>query len=206
MSSLILAIDTTTEQGSIALARNAQLLETVALAAPEGYSAILFTAISRLLERHSVTLEEIDLFATASGPGTFTGVRVGLACTKAFGEALGKPVVAISNLQAVASFGTEPLRAVWLDARREEIYAALYDSLGACLIPEQVCRMAEFRSLVPEQGVEWLTQTGPLAGAIARIAAQKLAARKTENALTIDANYVRRTDAELKLGPRAMAK
>lgn len=205
MTSYILAIDTTTEHGSLALAREGEILETMVLTAPQGYSAVLFTAIQNLLERSSVTIEEIGLFASASGPGTFTGVRVGLTCVKAFGDALSKPVVAVSNLQAVASFGTEPLRAAWLDARREEIYAAVYDSAGACFIPERVCRMEEFRSQVPEHGLEWLTQTGPLAGAIAKIAAQKLSTGETEDALRVDANYVRRTDAELRLGPGTLA-
>ncbi len=72
----------------------------------------------------------VDCFAAASGPGSFTGVRVGLACVKGLAEALGKPAVAVSNLRAIASFGTAPWRAVVLDARRGEIYGAVYDAAG----------------------------------------------------------------------------
>ena len=57
-------------------------------------------------------LADVDCFAAASGPGTFTGVRVALACVKGLAEAMGRPAVAVSNLQAVARYGTAPLRAV----------------------------------------------------------------------------------------------
>ena len=70
-------------------------------------------------------LEEIDCFAAASGPGSFTGVRVGLAAVKGLAEALGKPAVGISNLRALSLFGKAALRAVVLDARRGEVYGAV---------------------------------------------------------------------------------
>ena len=70
----------------------------------------------------------MDCFAAASGPGSFTGVRVGLAAVKGLAEAAGKRVVAVSNLRALAFFGSAPLRATVIDARRGEVYAALYNS------------------------------------------------------------------------------
>src|SRR5450432_4168464 len=119
---LILAVDTTSEYGSLALARDGELLEEVPLHAPDSFSPVLYAQLERLLERHGVKLAEIACFAAASGPGTFTGVRVALACVKGLAEAMARPAVAVSNLEAVARYGTARLRGAVLDARRGEIY------------------------------------------------------------------------------------
>ena len=71
-------------------------------------------------------------------PGSFTGVRIGLACVKGLAEAYGKPVVAVSNLEVLAAFGEAPLRAVVLDARRGEVYGAVYNDRGEVILPEAV--------------------------------------------------------------------
>ena len=120
---LILAVDTTSEYGSLALLRDGELLEEELLHAPGSFSPVLYDELQRLLERHAVKLADVDCFAAASGPGTFTGVRVALACVKGLAEAMGRPAVAVSNLQAVARYGTARLRGAVLDARRGEIYA-----------------------------------------------------------------------------------
>src|SRR4029077_10961605 len=91
-----------------------------------------------LLARHAVKLKEIDCFASASGPGAFTGVRVSLACVKGLAEALGRPAVGVSNLEVLARFGTDPVRAAVLDARRGELYGALYDAAGRQITDEGV--------------------------------------------------------------------
>ena len=76
----------------------------------------------------SIRLADIDLFAGASGPGGFTGVRIGLAAVKGLGEVMGKPVVAVSNLLALSQYGSAALRATVIDARRGEVFAALYSA------------------------------------------------------------------------------
>ena len=108
---LTLAVDTTGEYGSIALADETGTREEALLHEPQGFSHVLFAEIEALLRRQSAALREIALFAAASGPGSFTGVRVGLSAMKGLGEVLCRPVAAVSNLEAVASFGTAPLRA-----------------------------------------------------------------------------------------------
>ncbi|MEK7751980.1 MAG: tRNA (adenosine(37)-N6)-threonylcarbamoyltransferase complex dimerization subunit type 1 TsaB, partial [Acidobacteriota bacterium] len=125
MSARILAIDTTGEIGSLALVEGGGVVDEMQLQSPEGFAQILFEALGRLLARNSWRAGEIDCFAAAAGPGAFTGVRVGLAAAKGLGEAFGKPVVAVSNLQVIAAFGSGPLRAVFFDARRGEIYGFL---------------------------------------------------------------------------------
>ncbi len=86
------------------------------------------------------TVHQMECFAAASGPGSFTGVRVGLAAAKGLAEATGKRMVAVSNLRALAAFGTAPLRATVIDARRGEIYGAVYNSQLELVMPEVVTR------------------------------------------------------------------
>ena len=85
---LLLAIDTTSEFGSIALADSARVIEEVPIHSPEGFAHILFDEIHRLLARHGMKLRDIDVFASASGPGSFTGVRIGLTAAKGLAEAV----------------------------------------------------------------------------------------------------------------------
>ena len=148
--------------------------------------------------------------APRSGPGSFTGVRVGLACVKGLAEAAGKPAVAVSNLEALARFGHAPLRAAILDARRGDIYAAVYDEAGRIVVPEMVTRPPAFLASLPPGQVEFVSNdfaafaelppdavrvTAPreLAAAVAQIASES----DPQDPAALDANYVRRSDAEL---------
>jgi tRNA threonylcarbamoyladenosine biosynthesis protein TsaB len=194
---LILALDTTHEHGSLALVRGDAVLEEESLHEPNGFSKVLFDRLQALLSRHGVAPADIDCFAAAAGPGSFTGVRVGLACIKGLAEALGKPAIAVSNLEALARFGTSPLRAVYIDARREEIYGAVYDAGGKLVCPEVVARFDAWRATLPPEVTEFITEPHPLAAMVARIAAGHLAAGDRGDPAAIDANYVRRSDAEL---------
>ena len=215
---LTLAVDTTSEYGSLALLRDGDLLEEALLHAPDSFSPVLYDGLRGLLDRHALKLSDIDCFAAASGPGTFTGVRVALACVKGLAEAMGRPAVAVSNLQAVARYGQAPLRAAVLDARRGEVYAAVYDAVGNLAMPEVVAKLAPWLESLPAGVEEFLSNDLPLdlagtrfegarivtapralAEAIARIAADRLACGEAGDASSLDANYVRRTDAELAL-------
>jgi tRNA threonylcarbamoyladenosine biosynthesis protein TsaB len=204
VSRWILAVDTTTEYGSLALLRDEDLVEEVLLHAPTGFAHVLYGHLAELLERHSLRPGDIDLFAAASGPGSFTGVRVGLACVKGLAEALGRPAVGISNLQAIASCGTAPLRAAVLDARRGEVYGAVYDAASQLVTPEVVAPFAEWLASLPQGDLEiiaWgfdpsvaaVQAPRALAGAIARLASRA----EPQDPAALDANYVRRSDAEL---------
>ncbi len=214
MSARILAIDTTGDIGSLALVEDGAIIEEVQLHSPEGFAQILFASIERLLDARGWQPGGIDCLAAAAGPGAFTGVRVGLAAAKGLAEALSKPAVAVSNLQAVAWFGSGPLRAAFVDARRGEIYGAVYDAGLQLVAPEVVAKFPHWRASLPQGEIEFLTpnlapfrdalagarvtQTPRvLAGAIGRIAAVRLAAGLALDAAALDANYVRRSDAEL---------
>lgn len=212
---LTLAVDTTADYGSIALANESGTLEEVLLHEPRGFSHILFSEIEALLARQNVTLPDIDLYAGASGPGSFTGARIGLTAMKGLAEVLGKRVAAVSNLEAVASFGSAPLRAAVIDARRGEFYATLIDAAGNKVIPESVLPFERLLTRLPLTPFEWVSAdlaafalllTGTpfeslprieapraLAAAIARIAIT----RESSDPAAIEANYVRRSDAEI---------
>lgn len=192
----ILSIDTTSERGSIALTEGERVIEEVALDSPDGYAHVLFDEIRNLLTRHRVTLDDVDGFACASGPGTFTGVRVGLTAAKGLAEAASRKVVAVSNLKALASFGAAALRAPFLDARRGEIYGAVYDASLNLIHEEVVANYDAWAAALPA-GAERIGQTGPLAAAVGRIAAREFAAGRGLDPAAVDANYVRRSDAEL---------
>ena len=194
---LTLAVDTTAEFGSIALADESHVREEVIVHAPQGFSRVLFGEIEALLGRQNVALKDIGLFAAASGPGSFTGVRVGLSAIKGLAEVLGRPVVAVSNLEAMAEFGTGDARAVVIDAHRGEVFAAVFDGSGNQIIPETVLPLEKFRELVGGREVEWIDRPRPLAGAVARIAIRKAGSGQAQDPAVIEANYVRRSDAEL---------
>lgn len=205
---IILALDTTGETGSVALVQDDRVLEEVVMHSPDGFAHVLFGEIEALLARHAITIRDIDLFASASGPGSFTGVRVGLAAVKGLAEATGRKVIAVSNLQALAFFGTRPLRAAVIDARRGEIFGAVYDAHLQTVCDEVVMKLDEWLAALPPGEIEFITQGFPLdvrdpvitapkalAGAIGRIAAGR--ADQALDPAAIDANYVRRSDAEL---------
>jgi tRNA threonylcarbamoyladenosine biosynthesis protein TsaB len=215
---LILALDTTSEYGSLALLRDRELLEEKLLHAPGGFGVVLYEELQRLLDRREAKLADVGCFAAASGPGTFTGVRIGLACVKGMAEALGRPVIGVSNLQAIARYGNARLRGVAMDARRGEIYGAVYDDVGSLVATEVVTKLAPWLEGLPA-GVEEFVSSDvsfdlagtrfdaarivqaprTLASAIASIAAERLARGEASDAESLDANYVRRTDAELAL-------
>jgi tRNA threonylcarbamoyladenosine biosynthesis protein TsaB len=214
----ILAVDTTHEFGSLALER-AGRDDEVLLHSPSGFGHVLYGHLQRLLERNGVAAAEVDCWAAASGPGSFTGVRIGLACVKGLAEALGKPVAAVSNLEAMAGFGTAALRAAVLDARRGEVYGAVYHASGEVVVPECVARFPDWLALLPEGDLEFVATdfapfrpalagtrfesanvvTAPraLAAAVARIAASRMAAGNVSARAAVDANSARRSDAEL---------
>ena len=206
----ILAIDTTSALGSLALHDSGQTVEEVPLHAPDGFSQLLFGHVDALLHRHDWSLSSIDVFAAAAGPGSFTGVRVGLAAVKGLADANGRGALAVSNLQALAAFGSGHRRCVLMDARRGEIYAAVYDSELQIMNPEVVTSFqawfssltmppdeiicpdcSAFRASLPPNIP--VREQRTIAAAVAQIAERT----QPLDPASLDANYVRRSDAEL---------
>jgi tRNA threonylcarbamoyladenosine biosynthesis protein TsaB len=216
---IFLATDTSGKEGSLALARgDGARLEILEVAALEGgnFSAQLVPHIAALLAKHRLSKRDIGGFAVATGPGSFTGLRVGLAAVKGLAEALGKPVVAVSRLEAVAR-ASATLGSVLaaLDAGRRQAYVGEYevaDESASCvkehlLSWEELAVCAAGRMVAtPDKAVAEVLRQAAVrvletevtrADAIARIGWKKLAAGEVSDVSALEANYIRRTDAEI---------
>ena len=125
---LALSIDTTSSAGSIALVRDGALLAEFLVNCDINHSETIMPAISAAFDITKITMGDIDFFAFSIGPGSFTGLRIGAGIVKGFALATGKPVIGVSSLEALArnipvsSLDVCPM----LDAKRDEVYAALY--------------------------------------------------------------------------------
>ena len=152
---LTLAVDTAAEIGSIALADRNGIREEIRLCAPGGFAQTLFGEIEALLACCQVRLADIELYAAASGPGSFTGVRIGLAAIKGLAEVAGKPAIGISNLEALEQFGSADLRAPIIDARPGRLNSFPPDSIQAGRSPQprqnSPRRLPGWRSTVASQ-------------------------------------------------------
>lgn len=216
---LLLAADTSGKQGSIALAEcgpenQCNVLEIVAL---EGgtFSAQLVPQISGLLNKRHFTRHDIGAFAAASGPGSFTGLRIGLAAIKALAEVLQKPIATVSLLEAVAVAGNVRGRLIAaLDAGRGEMYCGQYEvGETARMISEQLLSGEELiaaahslKVITPDLRIADFARDHNLSaelvphpdgGSIARLGWEKLLAGQAVSPEMLDANYIRRTDAEI---------
>jgi tRNA threonylcarbamoyladenosine biosynthesis protein TsaB len=122
---LILAFDTTSERGGVGIFRDAECLAMVPNDGPANrYSVTLFEMVDQALAQAHLEQREIELYAAANGPGSFTGIRVGLAAARAWGKAFTRPVRGVSVLEALVS--KVRLTTEWafpiLDARRGEFF------------------------------------------------------------------------------------
>ncbi len=235
---LILAIDTSGQSGGITLAdANAGSFRVIESAAIAGgtFSAQLIPTLAVLLKKHGFGVNDIGGFAAASGPGSFTGLRVGLSAIKGLAETLHKPVATVSVLEALASLAARDGKiAAAMDAGRKEVFLGVYRRnaeafaekselqpgahLDHSLIKqsEQLLTQQDFlATLATERPAVIITSDPALAElassshsaivvvtpsgseVIARIGARKLLAGETVSVEALDANYLRRSDAEI---------
>jgi tRNA threonylcarbamoyladenosine biosynthesis protein TsaB len=194
--SWILALDTGGTQGSLALAQAGQLVEQVELHSTDGFGHVVFSDLAALLERHHLAVGHLACIAAAAGPGSFTGIRVALAAAMGLAEAVGIPVLGVSSLQALAWHGTAALRAPYSPAGRGEVYGGLFDAAGVPQAAESVGSLDAFAAGLPP-GAELVPYGPPLAAAVALLAWPRYLAGERPGPAALDANYVRRSDAEL---------
>jgi tRNA threonylcarbamoyladenosine biosynthesis protein TsaB len=214
----------------VAVLRDAAVLQIAVHDSGEEYSSWLLPAVDSVLELAGLRMQEVEVYAAAWGPGSFTGVRVGLTTVKAWGEVYGRPIAAVSRLEAVASQSNEktPYVTAFLDAHREQVFGALYRRNG-----ERLERIGDESVVAPGEFVEWVGATvgservawvspdmecvareeawgrrqvtgdlavrveAKLAGTIGKIGYRMSLENRLTDALALDANYVRRTDAEI---------
>jgi tRNA threonylcarbamoyladenosine biosynthesis protein TsaB len=234
---LTLALDTSSPAGSLAVLRDEKVIGALSTWTDEIYSSRMFRHLEFLLKDLSLRLEEFDLFAVAAGPGSFTGLRVGLAAVKGWAEVYGKPIAAVSGLEAVAAQSHSPSSVVVpvLDAHRGQVYFGMYrraaeagenrlalEGEDCVMTPEEFFQSLNARRpaldctiVTPEPGLiseaayryetthaageqipvdEVSAILAPHVGRLGYLRAQR---GEVVDSLTLDANYVRRTDAEL---------
>ena len=235
---LILAIDTSGQSGGITLAEadagSFRVIESLPIAGGT-FSAQLIPTLATLLKKHGYGVKDLGGFAAASGPGSFTGLRVGLSAIKGLAETLHQPIATVSVLEALASLAHRNGKiAAAMDAGRKEVFLGVYRRnaeasteksgpqpgahLDHSLIKqrEELLTQQDFlATLATERPAVIITSdpalaelassshsavvvvTTPGSEVIARIGAQKLLASETVSVEALDANYLRRSDAEI---------
>ena len=151
----ILAIDTSALTATAAILSDDTLLGEMSITTKLTHSQTIMPMIDELLKKVSLDITDIDLFACSEGPGSFTGLRIGIGTIKGLAYGLGKPVVGVSTLEALAHniAYTDCVIAPIMDARRGQVYNALYKYEGGKI----VC-IEEPRALSVEELCEELTE------------------------------------------------
>jgi tRNA threonylcarbamoyladenosine biosynthesis protein TsaB len=210
-SLLVLGIDTCGSAGGVALGRlSGENLEILGQIELEGrtYSALLVAAVGELLAGHGAKLRDVGCIVAVNGPGSFTGVRVGLSAVKGFAMAAGMPVVAISRLAVLA--GKAGVEAAALDAHRGEIFLRMgerellagAEELVEIAAPERVAVCDEAGKLLRTAwaDTELVEQATPAASDALWQAVPQVLARDFVDVALLDGNYLRRSDAEIHFG------
>jgi len=225
---LVFAIDTSGRHGSVALCRgDTGSFQTLQVQFLEGgtYSARLMPTIASMLEKSGLSKEAVDGFVVVSGPGSFTGLRVGLATVKGLCEILSKPLATVSLLEAVVltRAAKNAHATAVLDAGRGEIYVGEYqvdaDAGRATPVREYIAKLADFASEAKDLPCELLTPAASVAeylcvadvrirlvpavqaNEIGHIGLRKLLAGEITDWAAVDVNYIRRSDAEIFSSP-----
>lgn len=215
---LLLAVDTSGKNGSLALVQASgsefRTLELVPLTG-RMYSAQLIPSLQDALARRNLKKTDMDTFVVASGPGSFTGLRVGISTLKALSEVLRKPIVAVSVLEAVARVtAADGHVIVALDAGRKQVFVGDYnpetgerkETLASWdeffnsqkVFPVQAFSPdASVREAAASHGVMLDAVSAPQADTFARIGYEKFCAGEIASAELLEANYIRASDAEL---------
>jgi len=147
MSPTVLAIDTAAPRLQLCLLVNGRA-DSIVEEMPQGQAERIFPAIDELLARNGRTYANLSRIGVTTGPGSFTGLRIGLSAARGLGLALGIPVLGVPSLLAI-SLGATGETAVLLDARRDEAYFQLFTGPAAPLSEPALLPMDEARARVP---------------------------------------------------------
>ena len=221
---VVLALDTTTRAGSCALVRDSVVMLERSSDTAE-YASRLPRDLMLLLDEAGVDLAGVDVFAVATGPGSFTGLRIGIATMQGLAFAGGKPLIGVSTLDALAREAAAARTATWIDAWRGEVYAAVYDGERLAHGPSVVHPADELERMggtptrfigdgaamhrehivrtLGEHATFAMPVTPLLGGTIARLADEAARRGECPPPHAIRPLYVRRSDAELVRDARA---
>jgi tRNA threonylcarbamoyladenosine biosynthesis protein TsaB len=225
---ITLAIECATDTVGLALLRGEEILADFYLGPGRHHAEVLLPALEKLLVLTGITLEQIDLLVCTTGPGSFTGVRIGVSTVKGLALASGKPIIGVSTLEALAmnAFPSPGLISPLLDARRDQVYAGLYrlgpDGLPEIVMPDRLTDIEQWMSDLPGDEVDWVGD-GALryrdrilasrpgrcdvagsgrhqlhASAVALIGIHRYSQGQSEDPLTFSPRYLRLSEAEFK--------
>ncbi len=227
----ILAVDSSSASGSVALCRGESLIAESLLNVRSTHSEKLLQQIDLLLNEAGWKLADIDMLAVVTGPGSFTGLRIGIATVKGLAQVLGKPVVSVSSLRAVAMnlpLSSTPI-CTFLDARKKEVYSQLFEwhptngpvAIGEAMVvpPERLLRELKGTVALVGDGVplyhkeigEIMADRAELpiatahqlrAAPVAWLALRAWQNGEVEEAADIVPTYIRPSDAELNLSAK----
>jgi tRNA threonylcarbamoyladenosine biosynthesis protein TsaB len=208
---LLLAIDTSGRQGGITLGRGKDgVVDIIEWASIQGgtFSAELIPQISELLSRNNLSPQQLEGLVAVTGPGSFTGLRVGLSAVKAFAEVLNLPIATVTSLEALlAASGREEQSMAAFDAGRGELYIAF---LAGSHREELLLSLTGALELAKSRNLRIVVADAALAAKLedsetvsyrssevaAQIGCNKLLAGDVVDALALDANYIRKSEAE----------
>ena len=158
---LTLALDSTANTATCALARDGRMLALYTVNGLLTHSETLLPMIENMLEKAAVTLADVDRFAVCEGPGSFTGVRIGVSLVKGLAFGQGKPCVGVSTLAALAKnldgFGGYVVPV--MDARRNQVYTAIFKD-GERLSEDMLIPLAELREKLGAMGISEMRLCG----------------------------------------------
>lgn len=218
-----LALDSSTNSGGAALARNSEVTAVLMIKNPMRYSSDILGYIEFLLGSFDLSFDDVDCLVTTLGPGSFTGLRIGMATVKGLSQGRGLPVVGVSTLEALAweHRDRSPRIAPVVDARRQQVYGAVYDVLGELprqLVPETVMRPEEWVRGLPVDSTLFVGDGAQMYGnsiralrpadpvgrtdncllrALCELGYRHYVRGETGTAAELRANYVRPSDAEM---------
>ncbi len=222
----VLGIETSTLQGGVALVDAQRVVCEHTLSVQVTHSERLLPAIDAVLSDAGVTLDSIDGLAISIGPGSFTGLRIGVSTVKGLAYATGLPVVAVPTLEAMAWLLPAALHPICpvLDARKHEVYTALFRHTETGLVrvwedqaiaPERLCAQIDGPTLFVGDGVEayaslWQARLGtqmlqpphfaraPRPAVIAALGRERLLRGECDDADRLVPRYLRPSEAEVR--------
>ncbi|MEQ9518207.1 MAG: tRNA (adenosine(37)-N6)-threonylcarbamoyltransferase complex dimerization subunit type 1 TsaB [Parvibaculum sp.] len=217
----LLAIDTSQAACSVALWQDGKSAGHRYRDMPKGHAEALIPMLDDLRNERGFSMEELDAFAVTVGPGTFTGLRVGLATARGFAVALGKPCLGVTSLEAIAYPAAQEaekgeLIAACFDARRDEAYLQLFNKDLTPVTEPALVSLDDLETLLPDAPLRavgtgarliaaaaeertWIAKASPLPDA--RSVAAIASARSLDQALPPTPLYLRAPDAKVQTNP-----
>lgn len=224
----ILGLDTSTMMASCAVIDEGEVLGEYSINQDRGHAENLVPMIEEMMENINLKVEDIDLFAVTIGPGSFTGLRIGVATMKAFAHLYNKPIIGINTLEALAyNLGFQITRVPMIDARRNRVYTAIYSYEHGKLVEKRKTDAVDIDELIEilkdekdiicngngtllyrdklkkalGENIRFasLNQNSPRAVSVAELAREKYKEGKIDDVFTLAPDYLRKSQAERQL-------